>query len=114
MALYRCMTSGSGVKYASGTLQGSTSSTTHINIGFKPKKLHIYGNYSTNSYNYQYAYDENLSTTQYLSNMASTPSVENLGSGTNNRLASIDSDGFTMEKQGSGVAGKTFCYVAIG
>ena len=103
-----------GVKYASGTFQGSTSSTTHINIGFKPKKLHIYGNYSTASYNYQYAYDEDVSTTQYLFSGGTTPSVENFNTGSNNRIKSIDSDGFTMEKQGSGVAGKQMIYVAIG
>jgi len=102
-----------GSVVASGTFQGSTSVTTKITLGFKPKFLYIGPEDPNETYKYQIMYDDNFSITQYLFSGGTTTAVETLGNTTNNRLSTIDNDGFTFNKCGSGVANNTWRYTAI-
>lgn len=108
MALYRCM-SGGGTKTAVGTATLSTTGTTEINIGFKPKYLaenHGAQMASTASGN---NYDERVSTTQATNGTT----LYNLGGTSNGSIRAITDTGFIMNKVGS--ANYTFCrYFAIG
>lgn len=91
----KCFFKRSGVSgsanYAHGTFTTSTSTTTKVTLGFKPKTLAVM---IVNNMN---LYDESVSTTQFK---FSTPNVYltnvNLGSTTGGRLKSIDNDGFTV------------------
>lgn len=113
MALFRCG-SGSSVKYKTGTFNGSTSGTTKITLGFKPKNLNIHPATVNETYNYQYTYSEDVSATQYEFSGGTSSAFEALGGTTNNRLKSIDDDGFTMNTMGSAIVNNTWYYFAIG
>ena len=96
---------GSG-KYAHGTFTTSTSATTKVTLGFKPKSLAI-----RISANMQF-YDESVSTTSFkfaTNNVYLTNT--NLGNTTTGRLQSVDNDGFTVNKSGGVVTGY---YSAVG
>lgn len=102
---------GQRYKVAQGTFEASTSAQTTINIGFKPKFLVIQQGASSTSG--VLIYDENVSTTasRFAGSGTNLGSV-NLGVTTNNRLYSINDDGFTVNKVGS--ANVHCLYLAIG
>lgn len=104
-----------------GTFTYSTSSTTSINVGFKPKYLCImsYGSddthVSVNSYNQDMSTTKNIRGGRNSSNMdarvitiPATSSSSYVG-----KLLSIDSNGFTVDKGGTSVGANAY-YFAIG
>lgn len=107
-----------GTAIKSDTVTVSTSATTKVTLGFKPKHVDVY--FRTDSTHWRLlSYDEDISSTSgfYATKIASSegsgefafPSTET-GS-----IASIDNDGFTLAKissgQSSGVA-TTGTYIA--
>lgn len=113
--------SSSGYAYSSqpgvcktGSVTLSTSSTTKVTLGFKPKYLALRitnnseSNYVMNIYDERYSTSAsiNAGTNTYMTNVA-------LNGTTQNRLKSIDSDGFTINKTGSSSYTKLE-YFAIG
>lgn len=113
--------SSSGYAYSSqpgvcktGSVTLSTSSTTKVTLGFKPKYLayritnNSESNYVMNIYDERYSTSAsiNAGTGTYMTNVA-------LNGTTQNRLKSIDSDGFTINKTGSSSYTKLE-YFAIG
>lgn len=113
MALYR--TGGAnGPKVAVGTFTASTSAKTDVDIGFKPKYLCIrqYGSSASTLY-IDYIYDERYSTTAYqLAGTSATLTSKPIGESNNNRLYSINTNGFTVNAASSGYV--NFAYFAIG
>ena len=98
--------SSGSANYAHGTFTTSTSTTTKVTLGFKPKSLAVM---IVNNMN---LYDENISTTQFK---VSTPTVyltnATLGNTTSGRLSTVDNDGFTVNKTSSAF---TCYYHAVG
>ena len=98
--------------YKTGTFTASTSTTTSVTLGFKPKYLAVYFPISSSART-MWIYDERISTSQYVLGSSSVyASLSNIGSTSNYRLYSIDSNGFTCSKIGT--AGVTAYYFAIG
>lgn len=100
-------------KYASGTFQYSSTAQTKITLGFKPKYLAI----ASPEYTYVMYYDESVSATQFMLAATDTATIkQNIGNTSNNRLCTVDSDGFTMNKGSSGmISGNVqMHYMAIG
>lgn len=88
--------SGAGV---AGTFIPSTTASTKITLGFKPKKLLIlFFSGSASGGNY---YDEDVSSTNYT-RYGGTVTTLPVGGGTvSSRILSIDDDGFTLSAGGS-------------
>lgn len=82
-----------------------TSGNATVNIGFKPKYLCIrYGRTTPTdlTYNIIMIYDERYSTTKYIGAGTSAYLTSyNLGDTSNNRLYSINDNGFTTTKASS-------------
>lgn len=107
MAYYRA--SGGSEKAASGSVTLSTSSTTTVSIGFKPKKLTV--RQGTNTVG---IYDEEYSTTKYFrANTGAYLGAIDLGTTSANRLYSINDDGFTYNKSNSS-SNVDLYYFAVG
>lgn len=108
---------GSGaVQCKADSVELSTSTTTKVILGFKPKYLTCRIAADSTSLYALNVYDERYSTTKFLyANSTGTNVVnQNLpytGSG-QQRIASIDNDGFTLTKSNSTY--KNCDYVAIG
>ena len=80
----------------------STTSTTSITLGFKPTFVKIVANTGSNvNYYFEMTYCSSISSsTLYVaSHVTSTAmSKDSLPNSTNNRIDSIDSNGFTLNK----------------
>lgn len=96
-----------------GKLTLSTSTTTKVTLGYKPKKLLIIHeqNSSTPTITPIQIYDEAVDPNSFKFESASETKNIPLPSTAINRLASIDDDGFTFNKATS--SGSLFRYVAI-
>lgn len=106
-ALFRC---GSGSqKVKTGTVTLSTSSTTKVTLGFKPKYLCAY---STSAY-YSNIWLDTMASNKYIRSTSSGPKMEDWGDNYTGGLVSIDNDGFTLRKSNS-TGGLTYQYFAIG
>jgi len=112
MALFR--TGGGGAKVKTGTFTTSTSATTSVNCGFKPKYLAIEVDGQTSSGTHMlWIYNADTSTSySYYASASVYPSTRSLPSTANNTLASIDSNGFTFNLTSS--RARTARYFAIG
>ena len=104
----------SGYAYSSeklmkvGTFTNNTSAQTTVNCGFKPKYLAV----TFSDPDLMWIYDERVSTTQYnLAGNQTYKTARNLGTTNANNLYSIDSTGFTTNKQSKAGTGY---YFAIG
>lgn len=106
-ALFRCGSGSEKIKKATVTL--STSTSTKVTLGWKPKYVCVY---STRAY-YSSIYDEDLSTTQYIRATSSGPLLKNLDTNYSGGFVSIDNDGFTLRYTNSS-AGAEWVYFAIG
>ena len=104
-------------KVVEGEITTSTSNTTKITLGFKPKILIVWTFKNDNIYgsgtNVVHIYNENFSETKYLcaENNSIITSVS-LPNTTAYRIGSIDNDGFTMNKIG-GKEWRHSIYLAI-
>lgn len=118
MAFYRCV--GEGTKTATGTATLSTSGSTTVNLGFKPKYL-VTITYSSNNKAVFCVYDSSLSDSSiYRGAMnTSTNSAQRISlpvsesSSTSACISSITDIGFTMTKSSS-TYGTNCYYFAIG
>lgn len=99
---------GGGIKVVKGVITPSdwngtsTSSTVSVTgLGFKPKHVSVFSN---TTYKIAYVYDENVSTTHYSG--AQGTAVVNFQPMSSNyymaQFKSIDDDGFTLIRYGSG------------
>lgn len=102
--------------YVEGTFTSSTSTTVKVTLGYKPAWLYVYvyPNATTVAANF---YDSRVNTAKYFrSNCSSGGSYsgfQNVTGGTyHNSIASIDNDGFTMNKVDSAFSG-TWSYIAV-
>jgi ribosomal protein L30E len=107
-----------GAKVKTGTFTGSTSTTTKVTCGFKPKYICYAYNGSTNVKD-MIIYNADMSTTTTIGAYKTSSSSQgvgqyNIGASTNNTVYSIDSDGFTVQKMSSNFGGVPFHYFAIG
>ena len=111
---------GSDVKAATGVIKStdwngtSTSSTVSVTgLGFKPKHVSVFSN---TTYKIAYVYDENVSTTHYSG--AQGTAVGNFIPMSSNSLMgqfkSIDDDGFTLIRYGSGYTDGDIYWAAFG
>lgn len=114
MAYIRCGTvAQSSDKVKTGTFSSSTSGTTTINCGFKPKYVAIAGNYGTtlqmSTYNSDYStskiYRANSNTTSGYAQTAAIPNS------TSAIINSITDTGFTVGRTANAVS---YNYFAIG
>lgn len=93
---------GGTLKTATGAFTGSTTNTTKITLGFKPKYLSVVGYTSTNQF-ITAIYNEDVNSTKQLfsakNGSAATITTENIPftSTGQSRIKSIDDDGFTMQ-----------------
>ena len=72
----------------------------NIDVGFKPNYLLFQANTLVDNISY---YNSDVSTTTFqYAERSTTAHTENLGNTTNGRLKSINSNGFTVNKTGSG------------
>ena len=117
MGLYKCGSSG-GTKAAIGIVTGSSSSTTKVTLGFKPKQICIVQCSNSSSIPITgIVYDERYSTTKFVRVTQSTAYTDfSLGNSSgNNGLLSIDNDGFTFQKfTSSSLTNAYLRYFAIG
>ena len=98
-------------KTATGSFNLTTSANMTITLGFKPKYICVYGGSTANPI---CVYSEDVSTSKYYSGSSSAYVTNyNLPSTTTNRINSITSDGFIMNKASSAGVG-TYRYFAIG
>lgn len=112
MAYYRA--SGGSEKVASGSATITNSSTTTVNIGFKPKKLVVNQVSSSQTLFVLCVYDEDFSTSKFTRSGGSVYLGWNdLGTSNTNRLYSINNDGFTYNKTNNSTYA-TLNYFAIG
>lgn len=101
-------------KVKTGTFTTSTSGTTTVNCGFKPKYLAIEIDGTSSSATHMlWIYNEDTSSSSaYYASASVYPSTRSLPSTANNTLASIDSTGFTFNLTSS--RARTARYFAIG
>lgn len=107
---------GGGENVAIGTFTGSSSSNTKVTLGFKPKKLCYYGDW-TSAKKLMVEYDEDISTTTVLAGYRTSSNGFNqytIGATNSNIPNSIDNDGFTIRPVLSDFNGLTISYFAIG
>lgn len=110
---YLYETQQSGGNISAGTVTTSTSATTKVVCGFKPKYICVVIFHSSSVF-HTLMYDEDYSSSTQLVGSTSTSSISYaVPTSTNNRLASIDNDGFTLNKYGSTFVGSGY-YFAIG
>ena len=85
---------------AIGQFNASTSTTTHISLGFKPKVIIVHRNSNSGVIN---VYDEDYSTTveRRRGGTSANFTEMNIGGTDNSHFYSIDDDGFTWAKRGS-------------
>lgn len=89
-----------------GTFTTSTSSAVTVNLGFKPKILFIKGS------NHENMYSEDINRCVRITVSGKTAEVIGLSNASNNRINSINTDGFTYGKSNVGV--ETMSYYAYG
>lgn len=109
MALFPCNVGGGGTQYASGTFTSTTTNTTKCTCGFQPTYIAVFDPVTRNCN----IYNADYNSSQYMYGSANGTSLKNLPSTGTNELASIDNDGFTMNKWGS-AAGRTVYWFAVG
>ncbi len=108
---------GGTLKTAIGAFTGSTTNTTKVTLGFKPKYLSVVGYTSTTQF-ITAIYNEDVDSTKQLFsaryNENTTVNTENIPytSAGQSRIKSIDDDGFTM--QSIAFYGINCYYFAIG
>ncbi len=83
---------------ASGTVALSTSTSTKVTTGFRPKYIMAY---SSSTASQGFCYNADISTTQFRFFNSSGNGNASLGSSTGNYLYSINDDGFTINKASS-------------
>lgn len=83
---------------ASGSVALSTSTSTKVTTGFRPKYVMAY---SSSNPSQGLCYNEDVSTTQFRCFNSTGNANYNLGGSTNNFLYSINDDGFTINKASS-------------
>ena len=115
------ITNGGGYVYASsglkkvktGTFTTSTSGTTSVNCGFKPKYFAIeMDGISSSGAHSMYIYNETFSTTQYyIANASNYPVVRSFST-SNNMLNSVTNTGFIINATTS--SSRTARYFAVG
>lgn len=108
MAFYRC--NGGGEKVAIGSFSWSTSGSTTIDLGFKPKYLCVRDNTSSPAAN---IYNSDISTTSFIYAGGGTyTTTKNLPSTVARQLYSINDTGFTINR--TATSGAVGYYFAIG
>lgn len=96
-------------KVKTGTVTLSTSSTTKVTLGFRPKYLCAYSTYSY----YSNIWIDTMASNKYIRATSSGPLMKDWNSNYTGGLVSIDDDGFTLRTSTSS-AGLTYQYFAIG
>lgn len=103
----------SGGQCAIGNVALSTDSSTHVNLGFKPKFVYASLAVNATTLNAICIYDERYSTSKCnrATNTAGNTDY-NIPSTSTNRIVSIDNDGFTLGEYTSNLS--NCYYVAVG
>ena len=95
---------GNNGRFDSGTITASTSSTKKITLGYKPSFV-MQEMYNGTGKNYTNVYFEDVSSVyQICANRVSTTkdiTTQNMPISSDNMIASIDNDGFTLNKYSS-------------